>query len=242
MSEIIKVGCCGYGMSQSKYMSTFSLVEVQQTFYQPPQVSTLAKWRLAAPADFEFAIKAWQLISHTAKSPTYRRLKRTLNIREQAQSGDFRLTPIVREAFELTLDCANALQAKRVLFQCPASFTPTEKHVDNMRKFFSTVERPRDIRFYWEPRGDWPSDLIAQLCGELKLFHAVDPFTNTSVTPQETYFRLHGIGGWRHVYTDAELQQLITMLPLTSPAHVFFNNTTMVDDALRFQALLKVAR
>jgi uncharacterized protein YecE (DUF72 family) len=236
---VIKIGCCGFGMSQSKYMSTFSLVEVQQTFYQPPQAATLAKWRLAAPTNFEFAMKAWQLITHTAKSPTYRRLKRSLNAKELSDSGDFRLTPIVREAFALTLECAIALRAKRVLFQCPASFTPTDKHIDNMRKFFSSVERPRTMNFYWEPRGDWSLELVEKLCAELGLFHVVDPFTSTSVTPKETYFRLHGIGGWRHVYTDVELQQLKTMLPPDGSAHVLFNNTSMVDDALRFQAILR---
>jgi uncharacterized protein YecE (DUF72 family) len=36
------------------------VVEVQQTFYQPPRVATLEKWRLDAPANFEFTLEAWQ--------------------------------------------------------------------------------------------------------------------------------------------------------------------------------------
>jgi hypothetical protein len=43
-------------------------VEVQHTFYQSPQISTLKKWPKEAPPDFEFTLKAWQLITHTATS------------------------------------------------------------------------------------------------------------------------------------------------------------------------------
>ena len=70
----IWVGCCGFPIAKSKYYAQFKLVEVQQTFYQPPRVKTLEKWRAEAPPDFEFTLKAWQLITHEPKSPTYRRL------------------------------------------------------------------------------------------------------------------------------------------------------------------------
>ncbi len=82
-----------------------------------------------------------------------------------------------------------------------------------MRSFFAKVERPSDVRILWEPRGAWPPDLVATLCRELELVHVVDPFVSTTVTPEQTYFRLHGISGARHVYTDAELEQLADMLP-----------------------------
>ena len=92
----------------------------------------------------------------------------------------------------------------------------------------------------WEPRGPWPSDVVAGLCRALDLVHVVDPFVSTTVTPEQTYLRLHGTSGARHVYTDAELEQLADMLPVAPdrPAYVLFNNLPRVEDARRFRAIL----
>ena len=68
----------------------------------------------------------------------------------------------------------------------------------------------------------------------------VDPFVSTTVTPEQTYLRLHGTTGARHVYTDAELDWLADMLPVApdAPAYVLFNNLPRVEDARRFRAIL----
>ncbi|HEX8423392.1 MAG TPA: DUF72 domain-containing protein [Pyrinomonadaceae bacterium] len=218
-------------------MKRFPVVEVQQTFYQPPQVKTLERWREAAPPDFEFTIKAWQLITHAARSPTYRRLKKELTETERAEAGSFRPTAIVQAAWEVTLASAQALKATRVLFQCPSSFTPTGEHVRDLREFFKRIERPRKLACLWEPRGKWPDKLIADLCRELDLTHVVDPFAARTLTPERCYYRLHGRTGWRYQYEDDELSELITMLPSRGVSYVLFNNVRMSDDAARFQML-----
>ena len=74
----IKVGCCGFSMAQQDYFQRYHLIEIQQTFYQPPQLRTAEKWRASAPRQFEFTLKAWQLITHEPSSPTYRRLKKKI--------------------------------------------------------------------------------------------------------------------------------------------------------------------
>jgi uncharacterized protein YecE (DUF72 family) len=236
---VIKPGCCGFRLSRSEYMARFAVVEVQQTFYQPPQVKTLERWRAEAAPAFEFTMKAWQLITHEARSPTYRRLKRELTEAEKAESGSFRPTAIVREAWEVTLRCAEALEATRVLFQCPSSFTPTTEHVRDLRDFFRRIERPRNLLCLWEPRGSWPDKLVAELCGELDLTHVVDPFAARTVTPERCYYRLHGRGGWRYQYEDDELAELLMMLPARGDSYVMFNNVRMLDDAARFQQLVR---
>ncbi|HUW19226.1 MAG TPA: DUF72 domain-containing protein [Sedimentisphaerales bacterium] len=40
-----KVGCCGFPVARPEYFEQFSLVEIQQTFYQPPQPDTAKRWR-----------------------------------------------------------------------------------------------------------------------------------------------------------------------------------------------------
>jgi uncharacterized protein YecE (DUF72 family) len=213
-------------------------VEVQHTFYQPPQIATLEKWRAEAPDGFEFTLKAWQLITHQATSPTYRRLKRELSEKEKETCGFFRPSRIVKEAWQVTYECARALQAGTLLFQCPASFRPTKANIENMRKFFARIKR-KGLTFCWEPRGEWPREVVKDLCDELDLWHVVDPFAARTVTPDRCYFRLHGRGGWRYSYEDVELEELYSMLPEGKLSYVFFNNIKMGEDAVRFKAIVE---
>jgi len=235
-----RIGLCGFTMAFEDYVREYRLVEVQQTFYEPPRHGTMRRWRALAGSDFEFTIKAWQLVTHDASSPTYRRLRSPLSDVDRAAAGGFRTSPIVLRAWERTLDCAAILRATAILLQCPASFRPAEGNIERLRMFFATIERPSGVRMLWEPRGPWPADVVAALCRDLDLVHVVDPFVSTTVTPEHTYLRLHGTTGARHVYTEAELEQLADMLPAAPdpPAYVLFNNLPRIEDARRFRTIL----
>jgi uncharacterized protein YecE (DUF72 family) len=231
-------------MAFEDYVREFPLVEVQQTFYEPPRDATMRRWRALSPPGFEFTIKAWQLVTHEGSSPTYRRLRRVLTDTERRDAGGFRTSPIVLAAWARTLQCVRLLRATAVLLQCPRSFRPTPENIDRMRDFFTSVERPDGVRLLWEPRGEWPPDTVATLCEQLRLVHVVDPFVTSTVTPDQTYLRLHGVSGVRHVYSDEELRQLAGLLPpepATRP-YVLFNNLPRVGDARRFVTLLGVER
>ncbi|HYO95575.1 MAG TPA: DUF72 domain-containing protein [Polyangiaceae bacterium] len=242
---MIKVGLCGFTMAMAKYPLHFSVVEVQQTFYEPPSESVMQRWCDAMPSGFEFTLKAWQLITHESKSPTYRRLRRPLDAAERAGCGAFRDSPIVRSALARTLDCVRSLQATAVLFQSPASFRPDAENVARMRRFFGDIanpERPAGVRYLWEPRGaPWTAkaDLAVALCQELGLGYVVDPFVDEVRQSADgpAYLRLHGVTGARHVYTDEELERLARLTPAN--AYVMFNNMPRVGDAKRFLALLQ---
>jgi uncharacterized protein YecE (DUF72 family) len=109
-----------------------------------------------------------------------------------------------------------------------------------MRQFLTTIERPPDVRFLWEPRGAWPDALVTSLCRELELVHAVDPFIRPSLTPELLYWRLHGNRSHYANYTDDELRQIIAWLPRDPgvDAYVMFNNVPRVADVKRFRELL----
>jgi uncharacterized protein YecE (DUF72 family) len=237
MKSKINIGTCGFRGNKIEYSQILSAVEIQQTFYQPPQIKTLERWRAEMPENFEFALKAWQLITHEAKSPTFRRLKRDLTEKEKQQAGYFKPTAIVREAWETTLACANALRAKTILFQCPASFKPYKENIKNLEKFFRHIERG-EMNFCWEPRGNWDAKVVRDLCERLDLWHVVDPLKNRTVTPDRCYFRLHGITGWRYKYEEGELEELATLLPRDKESYVFFNNIYMTEDAVRFREIV----
>jgi uncharacterized protein YecE (DUF72 family) len=235
----VRIGLCGFSMAFVDYVREFPVVEVQQTFYEPPRDATMRRWRAEAPPDFEFTVKAWQLVTHPASSPTYRRLRRTLSGDERQAAGSFQSTPIVFDAWRRTLECVATLRATAVLLQCPPSFRPTEASVAALRRFVSSVPRPDGVRLLWEPRGDWPLDLVGGLCSELDLTHVVDPFVSRTATPDRAYVRLHGTTGARHVYTDDELRWLASWLPEECDRpYVLFNNLPRVPDARRFRALL----
>jgi uncharacterized protein YecE (DUF72 family) len=239
MKSRIKLGTCGFRSNKAEYAAILDCVEVQHTFYQPPQIKTLEKWRAEMPEDFEFAVKAWQLITHEAKSPTYKRLKKNLTETERAEAGYFKPTEIVREAGETTLECAKALRAKTILFQCPASFKPYSENIENLKKFFSSIKRGK-LNFAWEPRGDgWGEKIVGEICEELDLRHVVDPFERATVTPGKCYYRLHGRGGWRYKYEPDELAELAAMMPKNKTSYVFFNNIYMTEDALEFQKIIE---
>jgi uncharacterized protein YecE (DUF72 family) len=230
---VIKIGCCGFPVNHQEYAARFHLVEIQKTFYQPPRLATAQKWRRERSPDFEFTLKAWQLITHEARGPTYRRLRRQLTPEEKTQAGAFRPTPLVRKAWRTSREMARTLDARIILFQCPPSFTPTSEHLDNLRAFFADAER-QGLLFAWEPRGDWPRGLVADLCDDLDLIPAGDPLATPPLPGRLAYFRLHGRGGYRYTYTTDDFSQLTEILPGYEETYVLFNNSTMWDDARRF--------
>lgn len=240
MDDAFLVGCCGWPEGKPKYFARFPVVELQTTFYEPPSVALARKWRDLAPPDFQFCLKAWQLITHTPASPTYRRLKSQIGASEHDLFGSFRPTEQVRLAWERTADIARALRARVVVFQCPASFRCERENIKNFTTFFERLER-EDFRLAWEPRGDWPDETVQKLSSEFDLLHCVDPFQRESVYGHPVYWRLHGRKRYSYRYSESDLSQLKSMASAhiqqhRGPVYVLFNNVWMKDDAARFQA------
>ncbi len=232
------VGCCGWTEAQARYVETFRAIEIQTTFYEPPAVNVAKRWKTLAPPGFRFCMKAWQLITHTPSSPTYRRLKSAVSPREADLYGSFRSTEQVRLAWERTRAIADVLEAQVIVFQCPKSFLPTRENLRNLSTFFQAIDRA-DYELAWEARGeDWEPGLIRGLCAANGLIHCVDPFDQSTVYGDALYWRLHGRGGYRYRYTDDDLIELKDKLRaqanLTGPNYIMFNNMTSRQDALRF--------
>ena len=236
MGKEVKIGCCGFAKGRRDYFARFRLVEIQQTFYKPPQLKTALHWREEAPQDFEFTIKAWQLITHHSQSPTYRKAGLKIPPEKEDCYGFFRPTAEVSSAWQTTKEVATALKARVIVFQCPARFVENAENIQNLRNFFQNLER-ENFLFVWEPRGDWSEKVIRSLCEELDLIHCVDPFEGKpALHGQPRYFRLHGGPGYRHRYSDEELKWLAGLAE--EGGYFLFNNLTMYDDALRFAEIL----
>ena len=238
----VRAGLCGFTMAMEDYALHFPVVEVQHTFYDPPREEVMQRWLRATPPSLEYTMKVWQLVTHAANSPTYRRLRRPLP--PGAEPGWFRDSDAVAEGWRGSLRCARVLGATAMLFQCPASFVPSEENVARMKRFFTSIDRP-PMRLLWEPRGArWVAErgLALALCRELGLVHVIDPFVTSPEPGHPIYWRLHGISGARSSYTDDQLQRLRNLVLAAGgdgSAYVLFNNLPRVGDARRFVRLLR---
>ncbi len=240
---MIRVGCCGWAKAQAVYTRKLDVVEVQQTFYDPPRASTFERWRRVAPPDFVFTVKCFQLVTHERRSPTYRRLRRTLP--EHVETGHFRDNEVTRRAWKETLESARILRAPIVLVQTPARFEPTIEHLARLRAF-ATWESEPDIKIAFEPRGPaWTENVTDRLCRELGWLRAGDPFACTPPDPglqPVAYFRLHGRTGYRYKFSETDFQQIHRWAHGYAEAWVLFNNQNMWADALKFRALVGAGR
>ncbi len=241
MTGGVLVGCCGWTEAQARYMSHFPVIELQTTFYQPPADRTAERWKALAPPEFQFTMKAWQLITHTPSSPTYRRLNSPVSPSENDLYGSFRPTEQVWIAWERTREIARILDARVIVFQCPKSFLPTRENVRNLSRFFRAIDGDGRT-LAWEPRGDdWEPKLVRELCAEHSLIHCVDPLESEPAYGDALYWRLHGRGSYRYKYTDQDLAELRARLlahaHVPGPNYVMFNNMTSRQDALRFMAM-----
>jgi uncharacterized protein YecE (DUF72 family) len=245
-AESLLVGCCGWSEAQARYVRDFPTIELQTTFYQPPSTAVATRWREQAPSGFRFCMKAWQLITHTPASPTYRRLKSAISPTERDLYGSFRPTEQVWLAWQRTKEIADILQVQVIVFQCPKSFLPTRENIANLTAFFQEIERGSAV-LAWEPRGDdWDSSLVRDLCSENNLVHCVDPFQSLPVHGDTIYWRLHGRSGYRYRYTDEDFAALQDHLQQHArppgPNYLLFNNVYSKEDALRFLATYSMTR
>ena len=232
----LQVGCCGFALAQSTYFRTFSCVEIDSSFYQLPRLETVERWRADTPDGFQFAMKAWQVITHPPASPTYKRTRIEPNDLEHA--GHFGFNPTIRWAWDETYKVAKALGVFFVLFQCPASFRQNKENIASLKSFFERAKRGK-FQIGWEPRGEWETGQIASLCKELDLIHVVDPLRASPAHPCKlNYYRLHGTTGPQHRFTNAELTKLQGLATGKNSAYYMFNNVTMATDAQRFMKLL----
>ncbi|HHJ39948.1 MAG: hypothetical protein AXA67_04500 [Methylothermaceae bacteria B42] len=240
MKAEIRVGVCGFPEARSKLFQDFQILEVQQTFYHPPLVLTAERWRAQAPNDFVFTLKAWQLITHEASSPTYRRLKMQLLGKEKTQAGSFRWNKLTQKAWQQTIQIAQALRASAVVLQTPRSFEPCTENFSRMRYFLSQIDR-QALLLVFEPRGPaWTDEIVLPLIEELGLIHAVDPFLRTPLPQRLNYFRLHGKPAYHYhySYSEEDFEFLAEKVAFDKPNWVLFNNSRMAEDARRFLKFL----
>jgi len=255
----IRVGTCGYSgyrppsgwkeRYESKlqaYSSVLSTVEINRTFYDLPMTRTAARWREEAFEGMEFQLKAWQALTHSTDSPTWRKRKDKLTKTQRERYGDFRPNREVRSAWEEVKERALAMKARICVLQSPASFGCTGGNEKNLRRLLGEIDRG-GLLLGWEPRGDWIEhpDRVRDICEDLDLTHIVDLMRRSPFADHEVgYIRLHGLNrretDYRYDYSGEELDALAARLQDLAKGrdtvYCMFNNDAMFENA---RALVK---
>ncbi|MEN3014165.1 MAG: DUF72 domain-containing protein [Endomicrobiia bacterium] len=247
MTKIVKVGCCGFPVAQKKYYQEFECIEINSSFYQIPSLKVAEKWKKYKEdikPDFEFIIKAWQIITHKCTSFTYRRMKEKPG--NKKNYGFFMPTKEVFLAWDRTKEFALVLGAKKILFQAPASFLPTKENLKNLHNFFKEINADKikyNFDFIIELRHQqWDKKIVSKIIKDLNLIHCVDPLYDRSSGGKFRYYRLHGLHSgnrldYNYSFSEEELKKVVLKCD-KSLNYVMFNNSTMYEDAHKFKKLL----
>ncbi|MEM1749359.1 MAG: DUF72 domain-containing protein [Desulfurococcaceae archaeon] len=250
--EVVRVGCCGFPVSRNKYFSTFSIVELQNTFYEPPDLDWAESFRESIPQGFAVTMKAWQALTHLSTSPTWRKMKAT--IRGAIENyGWLKPTNENIEAWARVIEVAKALRACAVVLQTPPNMPFNEESVDWVKAFFREAMSiaPKDLVVGWEPRGEWASNKSTEFLRAILegngVTNVVDLFKRMPVYVYKVlYTRLHGIGpgetNYKYKYSDEDLINLAKyLMELKYPhSYVMFNNVHMFSDAKRFKEIAEM--
>lgn len=146
------------------YAEAFEAVEVDSTFYAVPAAATVENWYKRAPAEFTFALKLPQEITHeqALREPSFR---------------------ILEEFCERALLLREKLEG--VLIQLPPQFEASKENAQALRRFLARL--PNEINFAVEFRHrDW---LIEWTLEELEKNRAALCLVEGGWIPRELMFQ-----------------------------------------------------
>ena len=215
------------------YSNFFNTVEINSSFYRPPDPRIAANWANAVPEGFLFSVKLWQKFTHPDMY--------------QAATGQEAVISLADvDLFKSSIEpIAVAGQLGALLAQFPPGFTNTRQ---NQRTLREVVEAFRDYRLAVELRHrSWSDDAAtARLLREsgTSWVRIDEPRFSSSVaqelpqTADFSYFRMHGRNRemwwkgnvetrYKYLYSPEEITQLSEQLKRAGQhglTFVYFNN------------------
>jgi len=188
--------------------SRFNTVEVNVTFYRVPSERQMRSWAWETPRDFVFSVKAPKSITH-----------------------DKGLEGAIDELLDF-LRAVEALGRKKgpILFQLPASFTPSRMPV--LERFLSSLPKGS---YAVEVRGRSWLRGVEELVKLLEKYGVAFVISDNpelpariAVTANFAYLRLHGhgVGNWHeYCYSEEELRRWAKVVEsLGVETYVYFLN------------------
>jgi uncharacterized protein YecE (DUF72 family) len=199
------------------YAGRLNSVEVNYTFRRIAGEDLLLRWAEATPADFRFAVKAHQRITHSKR---------------------------LRDVAEITVEFLASLETLRtvkklgpVLFQLPPNF---KCDVGRLREFLASL--PTGVRAAFEFRHEsWFSEQVyatlrkggAALC----LAESDEWETPEVVTADFHYLRLR-----KETHSPKAMARRVRRLARSGDVFVYFKHEATPEGALRAEALLRAVQ
>jgi len=231
---MIRVGCAGYPVGRDRYWRSLSFVETD-TGKAMPRIATLAAWRADIPTGGEAALQALRTITHGPEDRGFPVANRKLPKNRQALCGSFRESLEVHEAWMATKAGAEALGAKIVVFETPASFQPGSDRLRDMYRFFKGIVRGK-LTIVWHPRGSEWSSLEDKVCAELGLIRAFDPLRQPPPRKGVFLYMRPGVPGLGSLGVDS--MATIAGAAAEVPSYVALGHRASFRDAERLKDLL----
>jgi uncharacterized protein YecE (DUF72 family) len=204
------------------YVSVFSTVEVNNSFYQLPKEETFDRWRQTTPRDFLFAVKASRYITHI------RRLREA------------------KDSVDLFWSRATHMRSKLgpVLFQLPPNFKADPPLLASFLRVL-----PKRMRAAFEFRDDsWQTDEVLRLLDEAGAAWVLGDRPGWRVpqivTGGWSYVRFHQGRSIHPGYARSKLRRWADRIASAQAGDtfVYFNNDALgaaPEDALTLARLLQ---
>jgi uncharacterized protein YecE (DUF72 family) len=212
---MIKVGCAGFSIPQTRYFREFMLLEVQETHTGVPGEGTLRRWQREAPDGFVFTMLAPRDAAGFSDSKEWR----------------LHLNGV--------LGFGKALGVKTLVFLSPPDYAATKVNRAQLRAFFGKLPH-KGRTFVWEPPPGWSQTEAAAVGADNDLVVAVDPLASPRFDATRAYFRMPGPAGRRSRYEDGALQQLAACCREVADCTCVFANADMHSDGKRLKQILKL--
>jgi uncharacterized protein YecE (DUF72 family) len=151
----------------SRYFGRFNFLEIGAEPGRCPRPGTLKQWREQAPKGFEFSVRLGQAVGAFASDS--------------------------EKVLEFGLRAADALKAKWVLLQTPATLGPSTRNRERLKTLFERLLATGHL-VAWEPRGIWDEDEVLPLISEVDVRWARDPSRYAMVEDPIAYARIPALG------------------------------------------------
>jgi uncharacterized protein YecE (DUF72 family) len=199
------------GSHLARYAQTLNCVEINSTFYYPPQPKTLTRWAATVPSHFRFSVKAPKAITHEAK----------LDCEPELLTQFLALATLLGE------------KLGPILIQLPPSLAFDSRLAET---FLTTLRYSYAGAVAFEPRHPtWFSSSVSTLLQDFHIARvAADPARVPAAAipggwPGLIYYRLHGSPRTYYSdYSEPHLKELASSVAATEgETWVIFDNTAL---------------
>lgn len=207
---MIRVGCAGFSIPQTRYFQELLLLEVQETAIRTPGPGTVSRWHREAPPGFEWTLLAPPLA---------------------LDGGPAKLGAV--------LELARTLRAKAAVLQIGADIAATKPNRAALRKACDSLPRAPGLSWVVELPSTWRASERKAVASECGVVVAGDPLAAPPPAGSTAYLRLPGPAGHRSRYEDAALAEIAAISSGFADSFVIFANADMHADGKRFRRLVE---